>query len=188
VTALPYPQPDGGNASAPPPARRSRAGMIVLIVGAVILLGSIAAGVVLAVVGFGGIADDTAKNEILSGGQGVITLEEGEARSLYAEAGQPTPECTVLDPTGAPPQDGGIQSSTITYDGTSWSSFENFRAGAAGEYQVSCGATVMVGPPVSIGGIFAGVGGILAAVFGGAFGLLLVVIGLVLHFALKRKA
>lgn len=187
MTAHPYPQPAGAPGEASAPRRRGSAGRILIVTGIVIALLSVLLGAVLAVLGFRDLFGGLAQNEVLPGGQGVITLEAGEQRSLYTQEGTPAPECTVLDPTGSEPAEGGIRSSTVTVDGASWVSFENFRATSAGEYEISCSTTVLVGPPVSIGGIFAGVGGIVAAGTGGGLGVLLIIIGAVLHVALKPK-
>src|SRR5699024_5563188 len=78
---------------------------------------------------------------------------------------------------------------TIGDGETTWVSVDSFTAEQAGDYEVTCDdAPVAVGPPVSIGGIFAGLGGILLAVLGGALGFLLLLLGVILLIVRKRSA
>lgn len=181
------PPPGGEAPHGGAPARKpSKAPTVLLIIGALILVLSVVAGVVLAVVGFGGVASDASKYEIFESGSGTVTAAPGDTLQLYAEEGVPVPECTIDGPAVG---SGTIQTSGFGLEGREWSSFDSFTAEEAGTYDIQCGDTpVMVGPPVSIGGIFAGLGGILLAVGGGALGLLLLAIGAILLILRKRRA
>lgn len=66
----------------------------------------------------------------------------------------------------------------------SWESFDGFTATADGTYTITCagGTEVLAAPPVSVGGILAGVCGIFLGVGGGVLGVLLLVVGLILFF------
>lgn len=168
-----------------PAKKPSKAPKILIILGAVLLALSLIIGVVLAVIGIGGVVGGTQDLEVFDSGSGTITAEEGESLQIFAEEGAPAPSCTVDGPSVG---EGTSQSSTIGIGGRSWVSVDSFTAEQAGDYTVTCGdSPIAVGPPVSIGGIFAGVGGILLAVFGGALGFLLLLIGVILVIVRKKR-
>ncbi|MGP9539575.1 hypothetical protein ACT3SP_16340 [Brachybacterium sp. AOP43-C2-M15] len=178
------PAPQGGHSA--PAKKPSKAPKILIIVGAAILVLSLIVGVVLAVIGFGGLASTASKVEVFESGSGTITAEAGDSLQLYAEEGTPAPQCTVDGPSVGP---GTSQTSEFADGERQWASFDSFTAEEAGDYDIQCGDTaVMVGPPVSIGGIFAGLGGIVLAIGGGSLGLLLLAIGVVLVILRKRRA
>ncbi|AXK45899.1 hypothetical protein [Brachybacterium saurashtrense] len=189
------PQPHGGwSRSAPPPGggphapatKPSKAPTVLLILGGAILALSVVIGIVVAVIGFGGVASGAAKFEVFASGSGTYTAEEGEVVQLYAEEGTPAPQCQVDGPSVN--EQGTMQSSTFGDGEGQWASFDSFTAEEAGDYTIDCGDTpVMVGPPVSLGGIFAGLGGIFLAIGGGALGLLLLAIGVVLLLLRRRR-
>ena len=172
--------------AAAPAKKPSKAPRILLIVGGVILALSVIIGVVVAVIGFRGVAADAAQMEIVSG-TGTLTAEAGDSYQLYVEQGMPAPMCVVDGPTPEAVGEGVSQSSTVTFQGTAWESFDSFTATEAGEYSVICDGTVAVGRPVSIGGIFTGIGGIFLAIAGGGLGLLLILIGVIL-LIVRRSA
>lgn len=120
-------------------------------------------------------------------GTAAITLEAGEAVQLYVPTGQMPPACAAAPADRMGP--GPSQTSTVTVDGSEWESFDGFTATTDGQYEITCNGTteVLVSPPVSIGGILAGVGGILLGVLGGGLGLLLVA-GLILFFVGRSQA
>lgn len=184
---MPAPGAPSPQGFAPAPAKKpSKAPKILIILGSVILALSVVIGVVLAIIGFGGTVSGMNELEVFESGSGTVTAEAGESLQIYAEEGAPVPSCTIDGPAvGA----GTGQSSTMNDGENSWVSVDSFTAEEAGEYEVSCGDTpIAVGPPVSIGGIFAGLGGIALAVFGGALGFLLLVIGVILLIMRKRSA
>ncbi|ASK65292.1 hypothetical protein CFK39_04975 [Brachybacterium avium] len=172
---------------APAPAKKpSKAPKVLIVLGSVILALSVIIGVVLAVIGFGGTVSGMNELEVFDSGNGTVTAEAGESLQIYAEEGAAVPSCTIDGPAVGP---GTGQSSTMGDGEHSWVSVDSFTAEEAGDYEVSCTeAPIAVGPPVSIGGIFAGLGGIALAIFGGALGLLLLVIGVVLLIVRKRSA
>ncbi|WP_140400099.1 hypothetical protein [Aeromicrobium sp. PE09-221] len=170
--------------STPPPTDPGRGfrvtGIVLTILGAVMAVVCVGGGVALGVVGIGGSVSKVSDGDVISGA-GQITLETDEDIQLYRRQGDATPSCTVQTPDGQTPASGPSQSSSVTVHGDTWQSFDSFRTKTAGDYLVSCtGGDVLVAPPLSIGGIFAGVGGILLAVFGGLGGLTLLVVGIVL--------
>lgn len=169
-----------------PPKKPSKAPKILIILGSVILVLSVIIGVVLAVVGFGGLASGASELEVFESGSGTVSAEAGESLQIYVEEGAPVPSCTIDGPAVAP---GTSQTSSRGTGEVTWVSVDSFTADEAGEYAVSCGDTpIAVGPPVSIGAIFTGLGGILLAIGGGALGLLLLVIGVILVLVRKRTA
>jgi hypothetical protein len=79
---------------------------------------------------------------------------------------------------------------TVTSGGTEYHSFLRFRAPAAGTYRVDCAASrpLALGPYVSGGRIFAGVGGVLGSFFGGLLlGALIVCLVLILRERSTRR-
>lgn len=180
-------QPGGWNPPAPAPAKKpSKAPKVLIILGAVILALSVVIGIVLAVIGFGGVASGAARYEIYESGSGTYAAEADETVQLYAEEGTSAPQCTVDGPSVG---EGTSQTSTYGDGERSWESFDSFTAEEAGDYTIDCGGTpVMVGPPISIGGIFAGLGGILLAIGGGVLGFLLLVIGVIILLVRRSRA
>ncbi|MCT1999181.1 hypothetical protein M3C58_13465 [Brachybacterium muris] len=194
-TSQPAPQPHSDPApgfapefgSAPAPRKKSKGPAILMVLGGIILLLSLIIGTILTVVGVGNTADGLSEIEQLPGGSGSITAEEGDVLQLYAPEGT-TATCTIMTPDGAEPGPGTNQSSTTTFDGVEWVSFASFEATTAGEYQISCDSPqVAVGPPVSLGGIFGAIGGILLGIFGGILGFLLLLAGLIWWLVARKK-
>ena len=177
------PEPQSTPVSAPKP---SRAPKILMIIGGAILALSVIIGVVIAVVGF--VTTLGGDFEEFPSGSGTFSAEQGEVLQLYAEEGTAAPACTLYTPDGAQPEPGTDQSSSRSTGGTSWVSFDSFTAPSSGEYEIDCaGTAVAVGPPVSIGGVFGAVGGILFAIGGGFLGFVLLAIGIVLWLLSRKK-
>lgn len=168
-----------------PGAGLRRWGKILSIVGGIILALSVIAGAIMAVSGLGTAMESASEAQQFSGTTSV-TLESGEAVQLYVPTGGGMPPaCSVSPEADVGP--GPDQSSTLTMNGRKWSSFDGFSATADGTYEITCVGyegppEVLVSPPVSTGGIFAGVGGILLGVLGGGLGLLLLAAGLIMFF------
>jgi hypothetical protein len=184
----PGPQPGGGwNQPAPAPAKKpSKAPKVLIILGAVVLALSLVIGIVVAVIGFGGVASGASKFEVFESGSGTYTAEADETVQLFAEEGVPAPECMIDGPAVG---EGTIQTSSYGDGERQWESFRSFTAEQAGDYTIDCGGTpVMVGPPISIGGIFAGLGGIFLAIGGGLLGILLLVIGVIILLVRRSRA
>lgn len=183
-------QPGGGwnqPPGAPAPATKpSKAPKVLIILGAVVLALSLVIGIVVAVIGFGGVASGASKYQVFESGSGTYAAEADETVQLYAEEGVPAPECVVDGPAVG---EGTIQTSGFGNEGREWDSFDSFTAEQAGDYTIDCAGTpVMVGPPVSIGGIFAGLGGIFLAIGGGALGILLLLIGVIILLVRRSRA
>lgn len=173
--------------TAPAPAKKpSKGPKILIILGSVVLALSVIIGVVLAVIGFGGAVSDLDDLEVFDSGSGTVTAEAGDSLQVYAEEGAPVPNCSIDGPAVG---EGTSQNSTAGTDEATWVSVDSFTAEEAGEYEISCDqGPIAVGPPVSIGGIFAGLGGILLAIGGGALGFLLLLIGVIWLIVRKRSA
>lgn len=171
-----------------PPGRGLRvSGMIMTIVGAVIMIGSVVIGSLMADSGIGGEIDKV-RDAVIVPGAGSVELEGNSQYQIFREVGAPMPTCAVLDPNGATASDSHARPGSITTGGRSWTSVEGFRTSVAGAYSVDCGGDeVLVAAPMSVGGIFAGLGGILLAIFGGIAGGCLLVVGLILYFAGRSK-
>lgn len=179
-----YPSPQGGSSS--PATKPSKAPKILIILGAVILALSVVIGVVMAVIGFGGAVSGLDDLEVFDSGSGTISAEAGDSLQIYVEEGAPVPSCTVDGPSVG---EGTSQNSTAGTNEATWVSVDSFTAETAGEYMITCdGGPIAVGPPISVGGIFAGLGGILLAIVGGALGLLLLAIGVILLIVRRSRA
>ncbi|MGW0038175.1 hypothetical protein [Gordonia sp. NPDC003376] len=159
-------------------------GKVLTGLGAALMLISVVVGVILAVSGFGKVADQTSQAFAINGS---VTrhLDAGAQLTLYAPgttAGpypDPLPACAVTGP--GVERDSTTQSSSFTFDNTTVRSFAQYRITAAGEYVIDCGNGYAVGaPPLSLSGVFSGVGGVLLAVFGGGLGLLVTIVGVIL--------
>lgn len=186
MTVPSAPQPVS-TAAAPAPRKR-RGPKILMIIGAAIAVLAFGVGAVAAVLGLS-TAGSTAQDMVTMNGTGSYTAEADELVVVYRPEGAPDPTCQVLPPDGGTAGEGNSVEYSMTVNGTTWESFDSFTATTAGEYQFDCaGDTIAVGPPVSVGGILAGVGGILSAVFGGGFGLLLFLIGLIWFFVGRKKS
>ncbi len=183
--------PQGGQwqpGPAAPVKRRSKGPVVLLVIGALILVLSLVAGIVLAVIGFGATARGIGDIQVYSSGAGTYTAEAGEEIQAYAPEGSTPPSCSLITPDGTEPSGGTNQSSSTTIDGQNWVSFDSFTASAAGDYQIDCaGSPVALGPPVSIGGIFSGIGGVLLAVLGGILGFLLLLAGIIWMVVQRRR-
>lgn len=184
---MPSPPPQGGFSSAPA-ATRSKAPVVLIVVGVVILLLSVIIGVVMAFMGLGDAMSTIDEMDVLEGGSGTITAESGEVLQLYVEAGAMAPACHVVGPSPDSVGEGTFQTSSVSTGQAAWESFDSFTAEDAGEYTIDCaGTTVGVAPPVSIGSIFSGVIGILLAIGGGMLGFLLLAIGVLLLILRRRR-
>lgn len=168
-----------------PGAGLRKSGKVLLIIGIVLLVLSLAAGTIMSVIGFGTVAD-LEENGTTFTERTELTLEAGEEVQLYAHTEATRPTCRVWAPDTSPVTDGVGQSSTIG----DWTSFDSFTATQAGTYTIACYSDqeVLAAAPVSIGGIFSAVGGILIGIFGGGLGLLLAVIGLILLLVGRNQA
>lgn len=181
-TGPPAPQP-GPFSGAPqtPQAqpKRSALPVVLLVIGAVILVGSIIIGAVVAVLSFRSTASGMDSIEVFDSGSGTYTAESGELVQAYVPEGAMIPSCSIAGPTPDAVGEGdSSRSSSTTIEGQTWSSFDSFTAQADGDYEIDCAGTpVALGPPVSIGGIFGTIGGIAVAVGGALLGGLLVLIG-----------
>lgn len=168
-----------------PKSRLVTAGRVLTIVGTIIMVLSVAGGILLAVSGFGTVANIQDEGTEFSG-QGQVTLEAGEQIQLYYRSSEVPPTCDVMGPGGTDPGPGVSQTSSVN----DWSSFDSFSATTAGDYTITCSGTqqVLAAPPLSIGGIFSGTGGILLAVFGGGLGVLMLGVGIVLWIVGRNQA
>ena len=182
---------DSGPAGQGPAVRQrskmKRIGAILSIVGGAVLVLSIVAAVIMAVSGIGGAVSE-AQNGTRIDGTGSVELEADEDMQVYIRQGAGAPMCNISGPAGASIEEGTPQESTFSRDGTTWTSYTSFTVSEAGSYDMACsGGEVIVGPPVSVGGIMTGVGGIMIGVFGGGLGFILLVVGLVLFFVGRSR-
>lgn len=159
-------------------------------IGAVIVVASVAVALVLAFWGFGkvaGMADEAHEIE----GSTTVELEAGSQWQFYGLDATSAPHgpgtCTVTGEGASTLAPGTNQTSTFTYKGNSYSSFDSIEVSTTGEYTFTCTVDdVVLAPPVSMGGIFGGVGGILVGVFGGILGFLLVIAGVIVWVVTRK--
>lgn len=178
--------PFGQGSSRAPAKKPSKAPKILFILGGVILVLSVVIGAVIAYVGLSGAVSTVEELEVFESGSGTVTAEAGDSLQVYAEQGAPTPSCTIDGPAVG---EGTSQNSTAGTNEDVWVTVDSFTAEQAGEYEITCDqGPIAVGPPISVGGIFAGLGGIFLAIGGGGLGVLLLLIGVVVLFMRKRSA
>ncbi|MBD0862273.1 hypothetical protein IA539_13760 [Gordonia sp. zg691] len=179
----PWPQ----QAYPPPlPPREDRAGMrrwgkILTVVGVVLLLLSVTIGVVMAVAGIGD-AVDKAFEVNPTAEQNYDTGDTFQLFSSNTESG--VPACEITGPAALAPGPG--TTSEFTFDGSGVESFDSFEVVESGTYTFRCDSPAVVAS-IDAAGIFSGVGGVLLAVFGGGFGGLVAVVGVVLWIIAGRK-
>lgn len=186
----PRPGVQQGQAPAPDPRPRGtgKAPTILMIIGGVVLVLSLAIGITLAVIGISTTSGGIKTIEVFDSGSGGVAAEEGDVLQLYKEAGTSDPSCRITGPSEGAVGEGTIQTSATTVDGEQWQSFDSVTAHEAGVYRVDCAGTpVAVGPPVSLVGIFGAVGGILLGLGGGFLGLVLLGLGVLLLVLRKRE-
>ncbi|MDH3047606.1 hypothetical protein [Gordonia alkanivorans] len=182
----PYGPPGG---YPPPPPRKDRTGMrlwgkILTAVGIVILVASLAIGVALAVGGISQVVDQ-ADQAFVVDPTGEQNYDAGDTFALFTpESSAGEPSCEITGP--AAPERTSEVTTEFTYDGTQVKSFESFEVKEPGTYSFICSERVVVAS-IDLGGIFSGVGGVLLAVFGGGFGAVLLLIGIVLWVIAGRK-
>ncbi|WP_193106470.1 hypothetical protein [Brachybacterium sp. FME24] len=186
---MPPQGPQHAPGTAPGPKKFGKVPHILLIVGGIILLISVIAGIVLAAIGITSTVGGVNDIEVFDSGSGSITAEEGDVLQFYVEEGTQVPTCDITAPSQEAIGEGTAQTSSTSLDGKNWESFDSITANEAGEYTVDCAGTpVAVGPPVSIGGIFGAVGGILLGLGGGFLGFVLLATGVILLIVRKRSA
>lgn len=157
-----------------------KAGTIVLVLGVIVLVASVAIGVIVAVVSIRGSVSAVADGTRFTGST-EVHVEQGDVLQLYHLDGKETPTCEVIGADGSEPEH-AIQTSSVDLSDGSWVSFEQYRATTTQDYTVTCDSQeqLLAAPPLSVGGIFAGVGAILLAIFGGGIGFVAAVVGLIL--------
>jgi hypothetical protein len=123
-------------------------------------------------------------------GPAVVALDEHEGRGIWARTDEAVSGfCSASGPARAEMKE--THGVTVTSGGTEYHSFLRFRAPRAGQYRVDCAASrpLSLGPYLTAGRIVAGVGGILASVFGGLLlGGLVVGLVLILRERSKRRS
>ena len=147
--------------------------------GLVIAIVAVAVGIVLAVIGFGKLADVVNDSFRITGPTEYVAEADSKLVLYSASTGILTPDCAA---TGPAPVERGTVSGDMTFDynGDSVTSFGSLRFPQAGTYTIDCDSVVVAGPELPVGGILTGAGGVLLAVFGGGLGGLLLVIGVIL--------
>jgi hypothetical protein len=136
-----------------------------------------------------GLLDDVTGSFEPLGGPASVRLEAGEGRGIWALTDESVSGfCSAAGPRRADmKRTSGV---TVTSGGTEYHSFLRFRAPETGTYRVDCAAShpLALGPYVTAGRIFAGVGGVLAAFFGGLLlGALIVCLVLILRERSTRR-
>lgn len=149
--------------------------------GLAIAIVTVIAGVVMAVIGFGKLAE-VVDDSFRVTGPTSHTAQADEVLVLYSPRDSATavPVCAITGP--APTQPGPRQpSGDFTYDSSTIAPFASYRFTQAGQYTIDCDRSgVVAGPELPVAGIFTGAGGILLAVFGGLGGAALLVLGVIL--------
>jgi hypothetical protein len=147
------------------------------------------AGIAVAVVVLLSLLDDVTDGFRELDGPMSVRLEADEGRGIWARSDGPVSGfCSAAGPQRVDmKRTSGV---TVTSGGTEYHSFLRFRAPETGTYRVDCAASrpLSLGPYVTTGRIFAGVGGLLGAFFGGlVLGALIVCLVLILRERSTRR-
>ncbi|QTI70646.1 hypothetical protein J6U32_08965 [Gordonia polyisoprenivorans] len=168
-----------------------RVGKVLMWLGMIAVVVSLGAGIPIAVIGLSKVSDTSARAFEIRG-SATHNLDAGDTLVLYAPGTQSDaaedafPSCAVNGPGAQRRQSTSTYS--FTYRNTTVRSFAQYSITSGGVYALDCGDSYVVGaPPVSVGGLFSGIGGILLAVFGGVFGLAVAITGLVLWLIGRRR-
>lgn len=193
----PYQQAQYGQGPVPPPYAQqyfqgppkppSKAPMVLIIIGAILLALGIGCGIV-----FGiqlGALIPSASSLVRVDGSAEVTVTGDEMKVIFAS--DPSVSCDVTGPGDTQPDVWLNQSMKFTTDGVSFEAIGKIGGPgeASGTYTIQCdGPGVVIAPPLSVGGIGAAV---IAAVIGGlagVTGLILLIIGLVLKASQRKRA
>ncbi|MFT4088446.1 MAG: hypothetical protein QM658_15090 [Gordonia sp. (in: high G+C Gram-positive bacteria)] len=160
--------------------------------GLIIAIASVVAGIVMIASGFGKLVDIT--NDAFSVDMSTKhSFSAGDEISLYwpgSASGAPgSPSCTVTDGLTSLVPRTSSGTTSFTYNGESVTAFATYTFNTSGEYTITCDQVgVIAAPPLSVSGIFRGVGGVLVLVFGAGFGALLLIIGVILWIVGANRA
>ncbi len=151
-----------------------------------ILVASVAVGVVLAVSGISQVVDQ-ADQAFVVDPRAEHRYDAGDTFALFRPPDNTaaTPSCEITGPA-ALERGTDVTAEFPPYDGTQVRSFDSYEVVEAGTYSFLCSDRVVVAT-IDLGGIFSGVGGVLLAVFGGGFGAVLLLIGIVLWAIAGRR-
>lgn len=178
------------------------AGLWLLWIGAVILVVSIVAGIIMTVFGIGKNKDvlgdsvpPFTSNATVTVDKGqrfsVLTRMPGQPRSAGSSPGSspshgtpPVAKCTVTDAAGKQLTKRGSVSSWRTRNGQSFGATGYYEAQSSGTVSVRCadGKQHVVATPVDMGGLFGAVGGVVIGVFGATLGIFAILLGLLFFF------
>jgi hypothetical protein len=147
------------------------------------------AGIAVAVVVLVALLDDVTGGFRELDGPMSVRLDTDEGRGIWAHTDESVSGfCSAAGPQRVDMK--RTSGATVTTGGTEYHSFLRFRAPEAGTYRVDCAASrpLALGPYVTAGRIFAGVGGVLGAFFGGLLlGALIVCLVLILRERSTRR-
>ena len=150
---------------------------------------AVVAGIVVAVlIGVGLFGDVTGDFDQLNGPR-TVQLDKHEGRGIWVDTDRGVSGfCSARGPEQVDME--RTHGVTVTSGGTEYHSFLRFKAPQAGTYTVDCATSrpVSLGPYITAGRIFVGVGGILGSFFGGLLlGALILCLVLILRERSKRK-
>lgn len=175
-----------GTGAPKPKSKMPLIGKILTFVGAGLLVLSIIGGIIMTFAGASSLSgfDDEA---IRVNGATSQHFEAGSEWQMYIPENSGYTSCTISGAT--PVSKGPNQTSTYTFDGQTYKSIDGFTVKETGTYSITCSQPdVIIAPPVSVGGVFSTVGGILIAVLGGLLGAGLTLLGIILWVVGNKKA
>ncbi|MDL9937941.1 hypothetical protein QSJ18_14400 [Gordonia sp. ABSL1-1] len=173
-----------------PPQRRDRtrlrnAGKWMTWIGVTLLVVCVAVGATLAIIGFSKIAgqvdelfpvDPTARHVVAAGDSLQMFTFDDAARD---------PHCSYRGPGQV--MAGPNVETSFGYHGRQLRTFDVVRFPVAGTYTIVCDGPAFAAPALKSGQILMGVVGLLLAIFGGGFGMLLIVVGLLMWLVFGRR-
>lgn len=166
-----------------PGAGARTAGKAMLLIGIIALLGSVVVGVAQVLIGYGQI-DSLDEIGTRFTGSVELTLTAGDTLRIYRETTAEAPSCEATGPAG--PVD--VDQFTSGTNENGWTAIGPLRATSTGTYVLQCDTpqTLLAAEQeddLPFSGVLLVMGGYLAGTIGGAGGLLLAVVGLVMLLA-----
>lgn len=170
----------------PQPAKPRKAPKILMITGGVMMVIGIALAILLGSGIASSIPDDSEITRIGSG----ATVDVREHTLLYRPDGAAV-NCRINGPAGVEPDLNYTgPGMSFTHGGRLYEAFGQLGGddGPWGQYRVTCdNSDVIAAPPLDAGALGGGVLGIIGGVFLGGIGLILLIVGLIMHFVGRNK-
>nr|VDG61725.1 Uncharacterised protein [Streptococcus thermophilus]VDG63944.1 Uncharacterised protein [Streptococcus thermophilus] len=128
-----------------------KAGVVVLLIGLVTMIGSAVIGGIMI---DKGAKDAFGDSYVVYESKDSLAAEKGEEFHIYKPANAPSGKCSVTAPDGSPVENlPATRLNWVQSRDKSWEGFDRFRAGEAGNYTFDCPSEVMLVPDADLKGM-----------------------------------